>query len=798
MAETQAADKRRIIRDPVDASLGQELFRLGPLAQTVSLIAGLILALALSPAVPWPRLGIWYALLALSVGYRAWLIFDHRRQPDDDYHLDRALSRYRLALIGTGAAWGSAALLTWPAFPVAYQAIVGMVLAGIAAGAVTLLSALRGFYLVFIIPALAPAALLFLAGGTVVETAAGVVILFAMASLFRIQRDLHGILRRNVELSEANRRMVEDLGRANRLTERRAAALAALYDSTSHPGRGHADRLRHTLETGRQFFGLPHAALTRAQPGRTTPVCLASRVDIDHPEREALHDASVHYARRQLSGKEPHACDGPSPSMHGNLQSFIGTRVSAGNGFSGYLHFFGDRPRGRDYSDSGREFIRLMANWLAGELARESLRLELEEAVRDLETVADSVPVGIVYLDRDLCFDYCNRQYAALLQRPKDAIEGQRLIDIVGPTTFERTRPYLRRALSGDIVRYEARPESPALSERVFDTRYVPDFGADGAVRGIFAVIVDITEIRLAEQALATEKELALTTLEAMAEGVVRVGVDGVVRYLNPAAAELTGWPAAEAVDRSLHEVLPAWDASGRHAAGPIVRIAGGREERFVPDDDLWLRRPDGSGAWVSLVAQPLHGEGGEVDQVVAILRDRTQARRVMDELSYRAAHDTLTGLPNRGAFEDRVRRAVETARRTGRGFALMMLDLDGFKQVNDTAGHLAGDRLLVRIANALKRQLRREDVVARLGGDEFAVLLTDVDLDSAERVGATLVKAVSKLRVEWRGRRLKVGVSIGLAAVRGDWSVARNIKAADDACYDAKRAGRACVRRTA
>ncbi|HEY0339663.1 MAG TPA: GGDEF domain-containing protein, partial [Steroidobacteraceae bacterium] len=168
-------------------------------------------------------------------------------------------------------------------------------------------------------------------------------------------------------------------------------------------------------------------------------------------------------------------------------------------------------------------------------------------------------------------------------------------------------------------------------------------------------------------------------------------------------------------------------------------------------------------------------------------------------ELSHRAAHDPLTGLTNRFEFERRSSECVERYRHIQRPATLLLIDLDRFKEVNDTGGHAAGDEVLRHVARLLTSVVRGSDVVSRLGGDEFAILLTHSDPAHAELMGHKVLRAVSELGVTWNGTTHTVGASIGAASLReglanfADW-----VAAADRACYEAKRAGRGQMRVTA
>jgi diguanylate cyclase (GGDEF)-like protein len=200
----------------------------------------------------------------------------------------------------------------------------------------------------------------------------------------------------------------------------------------------------------------------------------------------------------------------------------------------------------------------------------------------------------------------------------------------------------------------------------------------------------------------------------------------------------------------------------------------------------------DGSPLAIEDGAAPIQDRQGRVIGGVTVFRDVTAARSMAHRISWAATHDILTGLVNRQEFEDRVDAALATARNSARHHALLYMDLDRFKVVNDTSGHAAGDLLLKQVSNLFQEKLRESDTLARLGGDEFGVLLDGCPLDRAERIAADLLAAIGDFRFNRDGRTFTVGVSIGLAAIaEGSGSRAEVFGAADAACYAAKEQGR-------
>lgn len=277
-------------------------------------------------------------------------------------------------------------------------------------------------------------------------------------------------------------------------------------------------------------------------------------------------------------------------------------------------------------------------------------------------------------------------------------------------------------------------------------------------------------------------ESLLLGALRAIADAVVIVDLHGRIVFANPIAAHLSGWRERECLGRPLADVLRFADSQGR----AIDVLPAG-----APDACLLLRR-DGHAVLVDCDTAPIHDQAGRQQGCVVTFRNVTAARRLTDELTWQATHDPLTGLSNRRAFESRLQRAVASATTQGCTHALLYLDLDRFKAVNDTGGHVAGDELLRQLAVQLRRCLRERDMVCRLGGDEFAVLLEDCTPAQAAQVAGKLRATIAAFEFAWQGLVFRIGASIGLLPFGdGERSPAELIRRADALCYRAKSGGR-------
>ncbi len=316
---------------------------------------------------------------------------------------------------------------------------------------------------------------------------------------------------------------------------------------------------------------------------------------------------------------------------------------------------------------------------------------------------------------------------------------------------------------------------------------------ADGKVIGFEGTLTDVTERKRAESRLQEERERAQVTLQSILDAVITVDRDGRIDYMNPVAESLTEWDAAEALGRPSHEVVRlAAEDRGKAPEDPVRRVMARGAAEALSDQAVLISR-SGQEVAVQANAAPIRGRGGEVNGVVIVFHDVSRERRMRRLLSYQASHDALTGLINRREFESRLNSALESVRADpSLRHAVVYVDLDQFKVVNDTCGHAAGDLLLRQVTGLLQTRLRAADVIARLGGDEFGVLLERCTTDVALRLADGLRQAIRDHRFTWDGHSLQIGASIGVVELTRDTeSVATLLSAADVACYSAKDGGR-------
>ena len=294
----------------------------------------------------------------------------------------------------------------------------------------------------------------------------------------------------------------------------------------------------------------------------------------------------------------------------------------------------------------------------------------------------------------------------------------------------------------------------------------------------------------VAEKVLVDAQGQAEATLESIGDAVVCTNLAGQVSYLNAAAEAMTGWERAAARGRPAAEVLRLIDRDARIVAADPIRVAIARDRTVGFANSLVVRR-DGRETEIEYTVGPIHDKHGRPTGVVIVLRDVGTATETSRRNIHLAQHDGLTALPNRLLLKDRLCTAIALAQRHRKPLAVCFLDIDGFKRVNDSLGHAAGDGLLRSIATRLSGALRQSDTVCRYSGDEFVIVLSELErADDAAGVAAKLLAAVAVPHGTDAGE-ITVTASLGIALypTHGE-TVDTLIAHADAAMYDAKRAG--------
>lgn len=331
------------------------------------------------------------------------------------------------------------------------------------------------------------------------------------------------------------------------------------------------------------------------------------------------------------------------------------------------------------------------------------------------------------------------------------------------------------------------RPREP----RRFLELSVSETQGDGGVQ-YSGTLRDTSDRKQVEQQLQRERDIAQVTLASIGNGVITTDEAGNVQYMNAVAEGLTGWSAKEARGRPVSLVYELRDeASGEPLPNP-VREALHRGQAVPRQGHAVLRQRQGGSVPVHDTAAPIRSREGFLIGAVLVFHDMTLTLSLAHELTHQASHDALTGAPNRREFERRLDELLKQSTEPGRDHVVCFLDLDQFKVVNDTCGHVAGDELLRQVTQLVRDLMRAGDTLARLGGDEFGLILQACPLENAVQIAERIREAIADFRFAWAGRSFAIGVSIGIVpSGYAGHELSALLAAADAACYAAKEGGR-------
>ena len=409
-----------------------------------------------------------------------------------------------------------------------------------------------------------------------------------------------------------------------------------------------------------------------------------------------------------------------------------------------------------------------------------------------------------VLVHRDVIL-YANRQFASFVGADRIALVGRKLSDLVPPEYADLVNDNISRRLAGEAVaeRYEIDMVGLQGQLSLLEiTSSVIDYegGAALLITGVEIIPTQtMPALRLQSEPRAAVSErvdappdASLQALNSLAEAIITTDAEGRISYLNPAAERLTGSVDGQALGKLLEDLVGLVDETDRRLLSDPVRqaLTSGAPVN-LSRRALLLSRANGSERSIELSASPIRNAAREVMGAAILLHDVSELRGLARQMSYQATHDALTGLVNRREFERRLDEATESGHRGEGQHVLCYLDLDRFKVVNDTSGHLAGDSMLREVAKVLRDAVRDSDIVSRLGGDEFGMLLVGCPLDKARQIADDVCRAVGDYRFVWKDKIFNIGVSIGLVEIsRESGTLEELLAAADSACYVAKKQG--------
>src|SRR5579863_5492487 len=402
-----------------------------------------------------------------------------------------------------------------------------------------------------------------------------------------------------------------------------------------------------------------------------------------------------------------------------------------------------------------------------------------------------------VLVHRDVIL-YANRQFATFVGVDRIELVGRKLGDLVPPEYSEMVSENIRRRFAGEPAAERYEIDMVGLQgqlSRLEITSALVDYEGSPAllITGVEIIPTQtVKQLGLAAEPAPSGPSPHLLALDSLAEAIITTDAAGRITYLNPAAERATASTAEQAIGKSLEEIVGFVDETDRRLLSDPVRqaLTSGAPVN-LSRRALMLSRANGTERSIELSASPIRNPAKELVGAVVLLHDVTELRGLARQMSYQATHDALTGLVNRREFEGRLEEAIESGHRGDGQHVLCYLDLDRFKVVNDTSGHLAGDSMLREVAKVLRDAVRDSDTVARLGGDEFGMLLIGCPLEKARQIADDVCRAVGDYRFVWKDKIFNIGVSVGLVEIsRESGTLEELFAAADSACYVAKKQG--------
>jgi len=400
------------------------------------------------------------------------------------------------------------------------------------------------------------------------------------------------------------------------------------------------------------------------------------------------------------------------------------------------------------------------------------------DSERRLSFMLESVPVNLWSTDAHLNITFSQGAGLHLIGASASEQVGMTLYEVL-KTRDPRFTPLAAhlRALQGELVRYETNWRG-----RSFETRVEPMRAADGRISGTVGIAIDVTDRKSLYDALQTQNVYFAALFESAPEAIAILDERDHIIRINGQFTRMFGYGEDECVGRNINDLIVPPELVDE-ATTLTTRVAAGEKLRA----ESLRRRKDGQTIWVGIAATPF-GVADQPGRVYAMYHDISARKRAEDELKSLLLHDELTGLPNRRAFITLSEQALKLASRLERDVLMIFIDVDHLKIINDTYGHLAGDRALIDTARVLRESCREADIIARLGGDEFVALLT-VDSGQTAEIVCDRIKARVATQNEELGREFTLSLSVGATRARAEGTQLADLLAlADTALYEQKR----------
>ncbi len=420
------------------------------------------------------------------------------------------------------------------------------------------------------------------------------------------------------------------------------------------------------------------------------------------------------------------------------------------------------------------------------------LRLDIQERLANsekrLRTITDHMPAFIAYIDRDQRYRFCNETYVEEFGMPMEELLKRNMRELFGEAAYATILPHVEQVLAGEKIVFERHAVERGVGKYSL-YHYVPDTDNQGKVLGFYAMVLDITPRRTAELQLVEKEKLLRGLTDHLPALVSYIDHEERFQFNNQPYEKWLGKPLSDITGKHVREAV------GDEAYFKYKRFfdqaLGGKRVDFAFADE----REDGKRYYNAAYIPQFDGDG-RVIGVCCMINDITEIKKVELQLIKLARVDSLTGLPNRVQFDESLKKAIARSRRGGLSMALMYLDIDRFKSINDTYGHQVGDEALIEFSRRLLASVRKTDIVARLSGDEFVIIIEEMKNDDEAEIVANKIISIMGTPFMLGGVEYRVTTSIGIAVLHDDDVDAQSLlRRADKALYHAKAAGRNAFR---
>lgn len=400
-----------------------------------------------------------------------------------------------------------------------------------------------------------------------------------------------------------------------------------------------------------------------------------------------------------------------------------------------------------------------------------------------LKALIDAMPCMVSYWGRDFRCRLANKPYLEWYDWPHDTAIGVSVEDFLSDEMMRQSFPYIQAAMAGQTQQFERRRVASDGSVRHMWVSYAPNFDKHGNVVGMFTLATDVTPLREAE----AELQLAASVYDNILEGILVTDADGKMVSINRSATEISGFSREECIGKT-----PSIFKSDRHDPEFYADMWKTVLNTGRWQGEIWNRRKNGEVYLEWLTITRVDGLPGEPVHYIGLFNDSATIQHHNERLVRLAFTDPLTSLPNRAHLHERLDKMITLAAREDRSIAVIFIDLDGFKQINDQFGHRVGDDFLKEVADRLNEIIRKTDTAARLGGDEFVIVLENpASKNDVANISRRIIASLSR-PAHLHDQELHAGASLGIAVFPAHGRTPEQLlKSADTAMYAAKNAGK-------